>query len=365
MQRWIPILSTALGVQLLLAGALALRHDDLSAATPDTPLVTAAIKDADHLVIEAATDTTATDKSSSSQRVELSKKNDKWVIDNYFNAPANAGKLDGLLGQLARLKRGLPVGTSKAALRRFKVVDDNFERRVVLSKAGKTLTTLYFGASPGLRQSDARSADDDAVYAVDMPTYELPASAKEWFDGDVLNRKADTLAEIDITHHDHDAKHGNAANTLTLTKLTASDQQSAQWQVQGLAANQQIDAQHADTLASSIANVHVDAVLGDQAKPANPEWRQDQPLLTLKLKDKQGVMTIWTMSKPSSGDFEVLKSSAQPWYFSLTDREAKSLLDNSSAAALVAQAKPASDKSTRQAQQNSPQQSPHISRSAG
>lgn len=361
MQRWIPILAVIFAVQLLLAGALTLRTDAVSASTPSSPLFTATLKDIDHVVIDGkfANDKSGNDKSGKDNTsVDLVKQDGKWVLHNDFDAPANQGRVDELLGKLIDLKRGLPIATSKAALRRFKVSDDTYERRVTLSGNGKTIATLYFGDSPGVHKTDARSAKDGAVYAVDMPVYELPAKTQDWFDAGMLQHPTEQLAEVDISGKDlasvtlthapistPDAKQGvtqtatpasTKASTLSKPEAkpvtTPAAQPVATWQVQNAGAGKQLDTAHVDELVRTINNLRVTEVLG---KDARPEWQMDHPLLQLTLKDEHGQARTWTLARSSAGDVNILKSSSHPWYFAIAADTAKALLDNSNSNTLL------------------------------
>ncbi len=324
MQRWIRVLTVLLVLQLLVAAGLAARKGRFGAVTPDAPLLPAAIATADHIVIEARP---AVGAVADSARVELLKQQDHWILPGYFNAPASGPKVADLLHRLVAVKRGLPIATSPAALQRFKVVDQDFERRLQFDQGGKLLGTLYIGSSPGLRKSDARTAQDRAVYAVDLPAYEFPAKPGDWFDGDLLKREAASIAEIEVSHGEHAG--------FRLVRQVAAGNSPAGWLDPALPPGEKVDPARADALANAVAQLHVDAILGTEALPA---WQQDHPLLSLALKDGKGQSTAWTLSKPSSGDFYVLKSSAYPWYLSVSAFNAKPLLDASSRDALLAPA---------------------------
>ena len=73
-------------------------------------------------------------------------------------------------------------------------------------------------------------------------------------------------------------------------------------------------------------------VLGTTAKP---EWQQDHPVLSLSLKDEKAHVVDWTLSRPQNGDFYVLKSSSQPWFFSLSAALGKELTDASARDTLI------------------------------
>lgn len=321
MQRWIRLLTALLVLQLLLAAGLSARRSRFGTVAPDAPLLPAAVATADHVVIEAKP---AAGAAADSARVELVRQQGHWILPGYFNAPANGPKVEDMLHRMAAVRRGLPIATTPAALQRFKVVDQDFERRLQFDQGGKLLATLYIGSSPGLRKSDARTAQDHAVYAVDLAAYDLPAKPGDWFDGDLLRREPASIAEIEVSHGAHD--------DFRLVRQAAAGKVPAGWLDPALSPGKKIDTPRADALASLVAQLHVDAILGTEALPA---WQQDHPVLSLVIKDEKGQSAAWTLSKPGSGDFYVLKSSAYPWYLSVSAYNTKPLLNASTRDALL------------------------------
>jgi hypothetical protein len=336
--RAVTSLSILLAVQLGVALLLATRHDPLAGAKLDTPLLPAnVVKGTDQLVIEgkgAGPDAAAVINAPDINRVEILKKDGKWVLPDQFNAPADANRVSMLLDRLGALKRGLPVATSDASLRRFKVIDSDFERRVELKAGGTVLDTLYLGTSPGLRKSDARTSADHAIYAVDLAVYELPTDPGSWLNASLLREDSDGLAELDVAT--------NPTDKVRLVKQKGTGGQPAIWTDPALSGNTHIDSTHADALAAQLAQMRLDKVLGTAPKA---EWQQEHPVLTLELKGENAKTVEWTLSKPVSGDYYVLKSSAQPWYFSVSSSQAKAMIDAGGRDQLIAadkvEAKPA------------------------
>jgi len=323
MQRWIPILAVSLCIQLAIAGALKFRKDALVSSPPNSALVKTPIANADRIVVEGKP---AAGKPAGSARVELVKRNGAWVVHSAYDMPVAANKAGDLIKQIAALRRGLPIADTSGAPKRFKVSDEDFERRITLSQSGKSLATIYLGATAGPHETDARTAGERAVYTVDVPVYTLPTDAGGWFDDELLQVPPDVLAEIDIEGAGHPPQ--------VLTRQFGANKTPGPWALQGLAKGKQVDTLLVSSLTRAIAEMRVDDVLGDQP---NPDWRTNEPALTLTLKTSAGKSTIWTLSKPKSGGFSVLKSSEHPWYFSLTDAQAKPLLDAAAPGALVAE----------------------------
>jgi Domain of unknown function (DUF4340) len=327
MQRWIPILAVVLALQVATAVALGVRHDRLAPTTPNTPLVSADLKTVDHLVVDGPMPAKET---KGDTKVELVKRDGRWLLPGYFNAPADAKKVGDLLDRLGSAKRGLPIAIAASDLTRFKVADDKYERRIVARAGDKTLTTVYLGTSPGLRKADARTAADKAVYAVDLATYDVPTKAARWLAADPLDEKVADLDEIDITPA--------AKPTLVLDRDAKGKAPKAQddWQVPGLASGKRVDEDQAAALANAIDNLQVDEILGTEVKP---EWKQNPPALTLALTNKNGKRATWTLTKPAKGDFYVLKASDRPWYLELKAWNARPLLNAADEGKLVVAAK--------------------------
>ena len=338
MRRGMTTLAVVLVLQLGLALLLFMRRDPLAGVTSVTLLIPPdAVRNADHLVIEAK------GGASEPARMELARKNGAWVLPASFDAPAEGAKVSGLLDRLAALKRGLPIATSEAALKRFKVTDGDFERRVVLSAGDKVLATVYFGSSPGLRKSDARLSPDKAVYSVDLPTYELPTDGGAWLSAALLRGDADKLAEVDLANG---AATGLVSGRLQLVRTRGTDKQPDTWADPSLHGEQHVDGAHVESLLQQIQQLHVDGVLGTTAKP---EWQQDHPILSMTLKDEKSHAVDWTLSRPQSGDFYVLKSSSQPWFFSVSAAVGKELTDASARDTLIASPKAAPAAATKAA----------------
>jgi hypothetical protein len=338
MQRVIVPLSILLVAQVGLAALLAVRHDPLAGAKADTPLMQAdAVKNVDDLVIagmDRKPPIPGTEQDGAqaiaSTSIELAKKSGSWVLPSQFDAPADSARVTTLLDKLSGLRRGLPVATSDAALKRFKLVDSDFERRIQLKSGGKTLDTLYVGDSPGLRKSDARTGSDRAVYAVDLATYELPTDASSWLNADVLHDDVAKLTELDVE--------SGKGEKVELHKQPPTDKQaSSPWTDPALAGDKHIDSAHADALTEQLSQLRIQGVLGTELKP---EWQQDHPALTLEMKDDKSHSVGWTLSKPTSGDYYVLKSSTHPWYFSVSAPAAKAMIDAGGRDQLIVSAKP-------------------------
>jgi hypothetical protein len=346
MRRWIPILAIVLGLQVALAIALGMRGDRLAPVHSDAALVAADLKTVDRVVLDGPASAEApADKASApaAGRVEIVKREGRWVLPGYHDAPADAARLQALLDRLTSTPRGFPVAKTPDARERFKVADKEYERRLVASVGDKPAAVVYVGAAQGLRKSTARTAQDDVVYAVDLPLQDLAIAPGEWLDAGLLKPDVAGLTEIIVAARDKPP--------LTLTRAAApaandKPQEAPTWQGTGLPADKRVEPKLATALTDAMAGIKVNAVLGTEARP---EWQT--PELTLGFKNAQGVASTWTIykqppkepGKDPSKEVEtyVLKASGQPWYLEVKAWNGRPLLDVATPDQLVVAAAPA------------------------
>jgi hypothetical protein len=330
MEKTIRILSIVLVAQLLLALGMSLTGPNLVAAHPNTPLFTLGDRPVDHLTIDGP----------DGARVVLAKQGQGWVLPDSGGYPADRTQADTLLSRLEGLQRGLPVATTQGALKRFKVSDESFERRVLLAHGDDTLATLYLGSSPGMHHVHARTGKDDAVYSVDFAVYEAPDKAADWEDKAVLQFPQDSLKSIDVaglTLHRAPAPAVDKGADKSGANGEGKPASTASWQVDAAGQGEVINPAGAKDLAGKLARLRIGAVLGTEAKP---EYGLDKPALTLSVTRKGGEPLEYRLGPTGKEGYAVLKSSARPEYFRVPGYTADALIKAAGRTQLV-QAAPA------------------------
>lgn len=310
---WIKALSTplALGLaallvaQLLAAIGLALGgRAELSPTALDSPL----------LGFEPAAVTVIRIVGGDGAAVTLARGDRDWSIAELGDFPADGAKIDSLLDKLAGLKRPLPVGTSAESLKRHKVADDAFERRLTLESGEQGVATLILGDSPGFRRLFARPAGDPVVYDLDLALFDVADRADDWLARDKLRIGRESIERV-------------AASDWVLVKGEDG------WRLQG---SEQVPDQGAvDDLLSRIGNLSYRGVLGVEDPP---EYDQAAPTLDLEIGLAGGEHRHYRISQIKDGQDFVLKASDGPWYFRLSDYDLDGLKDITRAKLLGAEA---------------------------
>jgi hypothetical protein len=322
MEKTIRILSIVLVAQLLLAVGMSLTGPNLVAAHPNTPLFTLGDRPVDHLTIEGP----------DGARVVLAKQGQGWVLPDNGVYPADRAQVDSLLSRLEGLQRGLPVATTSGALKRFKVSDESFERRVLLAHGDDTLATLYLGSSPDMHHVHARTSKDDAIYSVDFAVYEAPDKAADWEDKTVLQFPQDSLETIDVAgltlHHVPAAVVDKGPNKSAAN----GEARPASWQIEAAGQGEVVNPAGVQDLAGKLARLRIGAVLGTGAKP---EYGLEKPALTLSVTRKGGEQLEYRLGPTNKEGYAVLKSSARPEYFRLPGYTADALIKAAARTQLV------------------------------
>jgi hypothetical protein len=171
------ILGSALAVQVVLALGLVWQGNIHSAGNEAEPWLDFPSTEVSKIVVADSSNTTT-----------LELKDGQWsLVDPAL--PANSTRISTLLTTLDGLKTTWPVVSTEAGRERFEVTAEKHQRQLSLYKGDTLLGEYYFGTSPGFRQTHARRADDDEVYALAFNNFDLPADSNDWLDKALLSAK--------------------------------------------------------------------------------------------------------------------------------------------------------------------------------
>lgn len=265
--------------------------------------------------------------------IELSKQDGLWQTAEAF--PLDAGKMDSLLDKLASLKYGLPVATSAESLKRFKVADDEFERRVLLKKSGDTVAELFLGTGSGVRKSHLRNADQQAVYVAEIGSYDVPVAVDEWQDKTLLQVAKDDVIGIklgDLSLSLIEEKPDTPA-AAAKESATSTSPKPKLWKADSLAEGQQLDQSAINQALSSFDSLRISKVLGKEAKP---EYQLDKPEVTVSLTFKGGKRD-YQLAKIKDSEEYVVKATDREEYFELSSFTGKTLVERVSQEAWVSE----------------------------
>jgi hypothetical protein len=123
---------------------------------------------------------------------------ERWLLPDLDNLPADTEKVETVLSSITAQDPGWPIAHSSGARQRFQVADYYYQRRLNLLSGGQTLGTLFLGTSPGFRKVHARNADQDAIYSIELNTFDVPAASAAWLDPKLLQVRSPLRIDADL-----------------------------------------------------------------------------------------------------------------------------------------------------------------------
>ncbi|MBX3050682.1 MAG: DUF4340 domain-containing protein [Caldilineaceae bacterium] len=261
--RWIPFLILLFVLQLA-ATAVAYWPSRGSTAT-DEPLLP-------NLALDQIQKVTITDRND--KQVDFVRKGSEWVLPDADDYPVKTEKVTSLLEKVAGLKRDRLVGTQSTTLTQLNVADAKFTRRIELTMADGSQTTLYVGDGPRFRTSHVRlGGENNAYLSLDFSTDAAATRLADWIDVSFFH-----IAEADVqkmTLH----------NSNGIFDFYRDDQN--QWQMSNLEEGEEFNSNNLTSMLTTLSSLSMAEPLGKEEKPA---YGLDKPEITVQLtyKDETG-----------------------------------------------------------------------------
>lgn len=283
MQRIIIAAACLLMIQLVLVAALGFNRNTYEGSTPSSQFL-----DFD---IDNLSSLTLTDGQGS--EVAMTKADGLWVLSNHFSAQAEQQMVSGLLQKLAELKQGFVIATSAAAAKRFKVAEDDFERRLRLYQGEEVVADVYLGSSPGFRQIHARKSGQDEIVTVSLSSFEVEADPANWLDKNILKKDEKELSHI-------------VFKDFTLKR------ENDTWQLEGLTEAEKVVAAELDQVVDKVLGITVSSVL--DPKEVSQKFTSEADEVTFSLKKKDGTEISYSLVKLGEDRFGVKASDNELYY---------------------------------------------------
>ena len=303
------ILIAALLLQIGLAVLTFATTRSAGAGAGAKPFLGIKAADVTDLVIEAAAQ-----EGGAPERIELAKKDGKWVVASGGDFPAKADKVEELVKNLTELAVRDPISTQAANHAELKVADQEFGRKVQI-KAGAAEKTFFVGAGdgPGVH---LRFANEAAVYqSRGVSVWSVSASARTYVDTKYVEMDKDKLAAVTVQ---------NAKGLLTFKKAGDS------WTLAELPAGEAIDADKAKAFVAKAARLALEAPVGKEAKPEFGLGAGARVTLVGTADDKPKTLS-YLVGAPADDKSFYAKADDSDFFVTVSKYAAEQLLDKAAA----------------------------------
>ncbi|MFH1215120.1 MAG: DUF4340 domain-containing protein [Pseudomonadota bacterium] len=222
--------------------------------------------------------------------------------------PADGKQMEKILASLTSLQSQRLVTRTKSSHMRLQVGDRVFARKISLRGTNGESRTLFLGTAPGQQSIHVRAEGSDDVYlAKGISAWELNTDKDSWLAKEYLVIDRDKLKELRLK---------NSHGSFILEKAEKG------WQLEGIDVSQRATAPDAvDALLQRATRLTLHEYLGKE-KPADS---LDGGTLTLVT--ETGTVTVDIGAQKDKDNFHVVKSSASPFYVTVSDYQIKPLLD--------------------------------------
>ncbi len=287
MRTWLTILGGLLALQVALALGLWLGDGDDAALAEGAPLAQFSPEGVRAIEIAGSDDA----------QVRLERGDDGWRIPAADDFPAAQSDVEALLNGLDGFDDRLPVARSEAARERFRVADEQFERRVRLIGSDGPVATILFGQSAGPDRVYARAAGGSMIYEVGFALRRASADATDWYDGDVAGVPMGEVMEVRLP--DFRLRRGDASGTW----LALPDGGEVQRAARGKATQ----------LVGRVAQPALEGVARGDAPSRDPE-------LAYTITTREGGTVRFAYYRATEGEAVHLHRSDQPWRYRVSNQ---------------------------------------------
>lgn len=296
MKHRISILFVLLLFQIVLACLLIFNEVKDETRAPDIKFVNFLPEDIDLVEISGA----------DHKKAVLIKEEGLWKVDDYFDFPADSERIEKIIHNLSELETGWPVATSSGASLRFRVAQDDFERRIVLSSGNDRKAEIFFGTSTGVRKVHARSAEQYNVYEVKFPLFQAEADPASWIDKDILKIEKSSIVKVGMPGFTLEDVDGKLAPV-------------------NMDANETLESSEMEIFMNRLTGISIDQVLGlelpDEFRGKEPDFEYS----VVTAPDNREIKSVFF--KPEEGPYYVMKSSERPEYFRISSWQVDALKD--------------------------------------
>lgn len=195
----------------------------------------------------------------------------QWVLPDYEDFPAAENTVNLRLDALVRLDADQLVTRTADNLRRFRVADDSFFRRMTIEQGGSR-SVLYVGDTAAGADRYFRVAGESEVYLNSDPGQAaLSTDPTTWVDTVYFSAPPEDLVSITI---DNAATIDNADGGVQLFQTEGA------WQLPVLASNEMMNATEVSRITSRFTTYRLDDPVGRETLP---EYGLDDPTVTVTL----------------------------------------------------------------------------------
>jgi hypothetical protein len=227
--------------------------------------------------------------------------------------PADGAKVQVFARHLAEFKPTRLVTRTRASQSRLKVSEEQFVRRIELTKRGGRTVTLFLGSSPSFKAIHARIGGESEVYLAEgITAWETDTELSSWWRNDYMDLEPSELQEVSLV---------NANGSIKMRR----DGEKG-WQLAGAAEGEKIVGELLEEFLYRIGYIPLFDYLAREGR-GNTPYGLEPPEARLTLDTGNEKIEIMIGPEEEESGLRVVKSSASPFYVRVASPRLSTILN--------------------------------------
>ena len=245
----------------------------------------------------------------SGESLEFVRQGEAWIVPEAGDYPANDTNLAELVANLSAIQTNRLIARTPDSHNRLQVGDNEFLRRIILTRDDGTVETLFVGSTAAGQETHVRLGGEDETYLTNaVQSWQVNPQISSWIDTTYVSLTADEVNRVVV-------ENGNGG--LEFTRVSESE-----WEFDGLAEGEVFNQTAFNTMLNQIVNLQMSRPLGTVAESS---YGLDSPQATVSLFTEDDSFTLLVGVANEEASTTIVKWSGSDYYAAVSSFNVQNL----------------------------------------
>ena len=245
----------------------------------------------------------------SGESLEFVRQGEAWIVPEAGDYPANDTSLEEMVTNLSAIQTNRLIARTPDSHSRLQVADDDFLRRVTLTRNDGTVETLFVGSTAAGQETHVRRGGEDETYLTNaVQSWQINPQISSWIDTAYVSLTAPEVNRVAVE---------NDNGRLEFTRVSESE-----WEFDGLAEGEVFNQTAFNTMLNQIVNLRMSQPLGTVA---DTSYGLDTPQATVSLFTDDDTFALLVGATDEEASSTTVKWSGSDYYAAVSSFSVESL----------------------------------------
>ena len=245
----------------------------------------------------------------SGESLEFVRQGEAWIVPEAGDYPANDTSLEEMVTNLSAIQTNRLIARTPDSHSRLQVADDDFLRRVTLTRNDGTVETLFVGSTATGQETHVRRGGEDETYLTNaVQSWQVNPQISSWIETAYVSLTAPEVNRVVVE---------NGNGRLEFTRVSESE-----WEFDGLAEGEVFNQTAFNTMLNQIVNLRMSRPLGTVAETS---YGLDTPQATVSLFTEDDTFTLLVGATDEEASTTTVKWSGSDYYAAVSSFSVESL----------------------------------------